>query len=200
VLPRTARVTVASMPAGLQIDVDGQPQSTPFEFTGVVGMTRNLSASPQVLNGTPWEWQTWSDGGAATHDVSTPAVNTTYTATFSIACPEDVSSSVELTSLSVTRLGTTQLFLQWLTLRNTTATAIQGPLVLVLGDLQNAVVVGAPIMTSCGPAASNPGVIVHAGDDQLGPGEVALVPLVIYKVGLGAIATTLSVLSGLPAR
>jgi hypothetical protein len=43
-------------------------------------------------------------------------------------------------------------------------------------------------------------VIVRATDDQLSPGEVALFPLLFYKVGLLPITATPSVLSGLPAR
>lgn len=38
--------------------------------------------SPQTLNGTSYEFTSWSDGGAATHEVRTPATNTTYTATY----------------------------------------------------------------------------------------------------------------------
>ena len=54
VLPRTAQVTIATNPAGLQVTLDGQPQTTPFTFTGVVGIVRNLGAvSPQAVNGTP---------------------------------------------------------------------------------------------------------------------------------------------------
>jgi len=83
VLPRTVQVTVATNPAGLQVTIDGQPASAPTTFTGVVGIQRTLAAvTPQTLGGTTYALQTWSDGGAAQHTISTPASNATYTATF----------------------------------------------------------------------------------------------------------------------
>ncbi len=38
--------------------------------------------TPQSAGGTAYEFVSWSDGGAAAHNVSTPAAATTYTATF----------------------------------------------------------------------------------------------------------------------
>jgi glucose/arabinose dehydrogenase len=83
VMPRKANVTLASNPTGLQLTVDGQPVTTPFTFTGVVGIIREIAAiSPQSSNGKTWQFGSWSDGGGATHEISTPATATTYTATF----------------------------------------------------------------------------------------------------------------------
>jgi glucose/arabinose dehydrogenase len=82
-LPITADVTLETNPPGLQVALDGTPQATPTTFTGVVGMTRSLGAvTPQTLNGTTYTFASWSDGGADVHDVSTPSVARTYTATF----------------------------------------------------------------------------------------------------------------------
>jgi hypothetical protein len=48
-----------------------------------VGITRQLGVvSPQTLNGKTYAFVSWSDAGAATHNISTPATATTYTATF----------------------------------------------------------------------------------------------------------------------
>jgi glucose/arabinose dehydrogenase len=80
VLPRLSMMTFATSPAGLQLTLDGLPFTAPMTVTGVVNMTRTIGApSPQGSN----IFQSWSDGGAQTHDISTPASNTTYTATFS---------------------------------------------------------------------------------------------------------------------
>jgi hypothetical protein len=38
--------------------------------------------SPQTLNGVNYVFQSWSDGGARSHEISTPAVNTTFSTTF----------------------------------------------------------------------------------------------------------------------
>ena len=69
-------------PGALQLRLDGQPVATPVSFTAVVGIVRNLDAPAQTSGSTAYEFSSWSDGGAATHDISTPAVNTTYTATY----------------------------------------------------------------------------------------------------------------------
>jgi hypothetical protein len=201
VMPRTVQVTIATNPVGFQVTLDGQPQTTPLTFTGVVGITRNIGAStPQTLNGTTWEFANWSIGGAAIQDVSTPPANATLTATFRLACPPNVTSQLDLFDLGFTRLGTTAYYLEWVAVRNKTAAVIQGPLVLVLGNLQQALVAAPSLTTSCGPAASNPGIIFHATDDQLAAGEVTLIPIVYLKLGLLPITATPSVLSGVPLR
>jgi PA14 domain-containing protein len=49
----------------------------------VVGMRRVLGpVSPQTSGGTSYTFFSWSDGGAATHTIATPASDTTYTATY----------------------------------------------------------------------------------------------------------------------
>ena len=83
ILPRKADMTFATYPAGLQITLDGQNRMTPFTVTGVVGIKRAIAApSPQTVNGLSYVFQSWSDGGARSHEISTPAVDTTYTANF----------------------------------------------------------------------------------------------------------------------
>ena len=84
ILPRKANMTFATQPAGLKISLDGASgRVTPFTVTGVVGIIRSIAApTPQTLNGTSYNFQSWSDGGARSHEISTPAVNTTYTASF----------------------------------------------------------------------------------------------------------------------
>jgi len=53
-------------------------------FTGVVRMVRTIGApSLQVRGKFAYSFRSWSDGGAQTHDITTPAANTTYSASFS---------------------------------------------------------------------------------------------------------------------
>lgn len=88
VLPRKAVLTLATVPAGLQLTLDGQPRTTPFSDTGVVGMAREIGAvTPQTGGATTYTFASWSDGGAATHSVSTPTSTTAYTATFTATTP-----------------------------------------------------------------------------------------------------------------
>lgn len=96
VYPYTSTLTLATNPSGLQVTLDGSPVTTPYSTVGVVGMTRALGVmSPQTLNGTTYQFSSWSDGGAATHNISTPSVNTTYTANFTVCttCAQALAAS-----------------------------------------------------------------------------------------------------------
>jgi len=112
VVPRKSTITLATSPAGLQLTLDGQPLVAPQSVDGVVGVQRTLGApSPQTVNGTTYEFVSWSDGGAATHTVATPASSTTYTATFSASTvPPGVGllgtyfDNMNFTGASLTRL------------------------------------------------------------------------------------------------
>jgi hypothetical protein len=82
--PRTTTITLNTSPAGLQLTLDGQPAATPLAVIGVEGVIRSIGApSPQTAGGTTYQFASWSDGGAATHEITTPIDDTTYTATFS---------------------------------------------------------------------------------------------------------------------
>ncbi|HVT89053.1 MAG TPA: NPCBM/NEW2 domain-containing protein [Tepidisphaeraceae bacterium] len=83
ITPITSQVTLSSNVPGLQISIDSQPQDTPYTFTGVAGIIRAISApASQVIGGQEYDFIGWSDGGAATHDISTPASNANLVATY----------------------------------------------------------------------------------------------------------------------
>ena len=83
VLPRTATLQLETVPAGLELLLDGQPTPAPITFVGVAGILRELEApASQLVSGTSWVFESWSDGGARAHTVSTPLAGTTYTATY----------------------------------------------------------------------------------------------------------------------
>ncbi len=85
IFPRTVTITLASAPSGMQLTLDGQPVTTPFSTTGVVGIDRTIGALfTQTFDGEVYKFGSWSDSGAATHVISTPTTNTTYTATYSL--------------------------------------------------------------------------------------------------------------------
>jgi hypothetical protein len=81
--PQTVALTFRSDPTGLQLTVGSSASTTEFTRTVIVG-SRNTIAAPltQTLNGTSYEFVSWSDGGAAQHDVTAPATPATYTATY----------------------------------------------------------------------------------------------------------------------
>lgn len=83
VRPRVVTLKVATQRSGLRITIDGQPFTATYSFSAVVGMIRTIGApSPQTASGGTYVFDSWSDGGAATHDIVVPRTATTYTARF----------------------------------------------------------------------------------------------------------------------
>lgn len=81
--PRVATHSLRTIPNGLQVTLDGTPGASPRGFGSVVGLQRAIGApSPQVSGGTRALFASWSDGGGATHTITAPISDTTYTATF----------------------------------------------------------------------------------------------------------------------
>jgi PA14 domain len=76
-------LTFRSNPTGLQLTAGSSASTTPFTRTVIVG-SHNTIAAPQAqtLNGASYAFVSWSDGGAAQHDVIASATPTTYTATY----------------------------------------------------------------------------------------------------------------------
>jgi glucose/arabinose dehydrogenase len=105
VLPRTSVITLRTNPTGLQVTLDGQPVTTPASVTSVIGVRRTLGVvSPQNVGGTYYVFSSWSDGGSATHTVTTPSAATTYTATYIIP---QCSYSISPTSRTISSAGGT---------------------------------------------------------------------------------------------
>jgi glucose/arabinose dehydrogenase/PKD repeat protein len=84
--PRTVVLTFRTNPGGLVLTnlvVNESPRTTPFSVTVVVGSANSVSApSPQQFHKATYSFTSWSDGGAQSHTITAPAVNTTYTATY----------------------------------------------------------------------------------------------------------------------
>ena len=101
------QVALATQPAGLQLTLDGQPVTAPHTPTGVVGVERDLGAADQDFNGRSYRFGRWSDGGAATHTISTPVTNRTYTAGFIDLGP--VANPPPTVALSAPAINSTEL-------------------------------------------------------------------------------------------
>lgn len=105
-LPRTSQITLATNPPGLQLLRDDSPVTPPVTVTSVEGIQRRIEApSPQVVGGTTYVFQGWSDGGAAQHTITTPTNDTTYTATY---VPATGSASALFVTGDPSTLGTDQ--------------------------------------------------------------------------------------------
>jgi len=86
VTPRTSTVTLRTSPAGLQVTLDGQPKTDGYSELNVVNIQRTLGViTPQTVNGVTYNFVSWSDNGAATHNINVPANATSYTAVFARA-------------------------------------------------------------------------------------------------------------------
>ncbi len=113
ILPRTSVITLQTNPANLQVTLDGQPVTTPVSVTSVVGVNRTLGVvSPQTVGSETYQFVSWSDGGAASHNITTPASNTTYTANFGVPGAGDGLSgtyydNLDFTGATVTRIDPT---------------------------------------------------------------------------------------------
>lgn len=85
VFPRTVTLTLATIPSGLQLTVNGQPHTAPYSFASVVGIKHTISApTPQTLGGDEYRFRRWSNGASRTFQLNAPAADKTYTATFNL--------------------------------------------------------------------------------------------------------------------
>ena len=83
--PQTVNLTFQSNPTGLQLAVGSASSTTPFTRTVMIGSTNSMTGtSPQVLGSVTYQFVSWSDGGAQTHDIVAPVAPTTYTATYTV--------------------------------------------------------------------------------------------------------------------
>jgi glucose/arabinose dehydrogenase len=81
--PQTVTLTFQTNPGGLQLTVNGVVTKATFSRTVIVGSSNSISApTPQTKGRKTYAFQSWSDGGAQTHNIVAPAAATTYTARF----------------------------------------------------------------------------------------------------------------------
>lgn len=108
-LPRTSTIQLSTSGATIPLLVDGQPKTTPVSIVSVQGVQRTLEA-PQtyVVDGVTWTFQNWSDNGARSRTISTPANTLTLVAHY--AAP---ASGTTLQSESALLLSGTSKQTQW---------------------------------------------------------------------------------------
>ena len=81
--PKTAQITLTSAPAGLKVSAFDQTATAPLSRTMIVGGGMSIAApTPQLLSDRPYDFVSWSDGGASAHNITAPGAAATYTATF----------------------------------------------------------------------------------------------------------------------
>jgi glucose/arabinose dehydrogenase/PKD repeat protein len=107
--PQTIQLTFGSSPTGLTLAVGSTSQPAPFTRTVIMGSTLSVSApSPQASGGTAYEFSSWSDGGAQTHNI-VASTSTSYVATYRVRVGGPVISQV------VARPGPGRVTITWTT-------------------------------------------------------------------------------------
>ena len=85
--PRTVNLTLDSSPPGLQLGFNLETAQAPFTRTVIAGSANTVSApSPQAAGSATQVFDSWSDGGAQTHNL-TAAAGATLTASYDSLFP-----------------------------------------------------------------------------------------------------------------
>jgi hypothetical protein len=82
--PRKVNITLATQPAGLNLTVNEITMPGGTTFVSWDGYGLNVAAPNQTFNNQSYVFQSWSDDGALSHTIITPANPTTYTASFRV--------------------------------------------------------------------------------------------------------------------
>ncbi|MCB1824480.1 MAG: PKD domain-containing protein [Candidatus Competibacteraceae bacterium] len=82
--PTTVQYTFDSQPSGLNLTYDGASRATPFTVDAVAGSQHSIGAPASQSN---YNFNSWSDGGAATHTITIGASPQTLTANYVVATP-----------------------------------------------------------------------------------------------------------------
>ena len=138
--PRTVSIGFATVPTGLSLSMDSTSVPAPFSRTVIDGSRNTISApSSQLKGGTTYAFTGWSDGGAASHDITARA-GSTFTATY-VAVTNPTTLSLVPTTDDGTMVGDPT------TLRATlkAASAPNGGTLSILDDATHAVLASAPV-------------------------------------------------------
>jgi uncharacterized repeat protein (TIGR01451 family) len=78
----TSTITIASVPPGLALTIDGTSYAAPQSFNWIQGSGHTVSVPSPQGTGTRYTFAGWSDSGAQSHTIVVPAVAAAYTANF----------------------------------------------------------------------------------------------------------------------
>jgi glucose/arabinose dehydrogenase/PKD repeat protein len=129
VQPRRVDLTFDTLPAGLDLVIEGQTFTGPTTVVGWTGWEIEVQAPDQLDgSGVQHNWTSWSDGGSQTHEITVPAVPTSYTATFvtgtgvvvtpgvGVVTEVDAGSAVVEVPVNLNRSSATPVTVDWATL------------------------------------------------------------------------------------
>jgi hypothetical protein len=85
--PKLVALTFATLPPGLALSAGNVAVTGPTTLPSWERFSFPVEAKSQTVNGIPYTFGNWSDGGAAAHTIVTPAAATTYTVSFAGPVP-----------------------------------------------------------------------------------------------------------------
>jgi len=140
-----------------------------------------------------YSFSNWSDGGAQSHTVTASPSTTSYIANFgAISHATDVSSQVSITQAGFTRNHFTGLWSATMTVKNTSGSAINGPIQVVLTNLSS----NATMANNTGMHNGSPYITVLTTTGALAAGGSVSVPIQFTNPSNGFITYTPVTYSG----
>lgn len=82
IFPDKVNLSFSTQPSGLSVDIDGIRKVTPFVLDAVKAFHYTINAPAQVFGGQSYDFVSWSDGGARSHEIVVPTGNISWVATF----------------------------------------------------------------------------------------------------------------------
>ena len=112
--PNSTTLTLQTSPSGLSVSTDDLTQASPLTSTVIPGHIASVSAPPtQTLGSQSYQFSSWSDGGAASHNVTVAAATTltaNYTPVTSVSVPAPAAGTWQLNgSATLPSAGVLQL-------------------------------------------------------------------------------------------
>jgi uncharacterized repeat protein (TIGR01451 family) len=165
--PRAVTLSFATVPTGLQLTVGPSTSTAPFSRTVIDGSRNSLSAAAtQDLGGVRYGFVSWSDGGAAAHDV-TGRAGGSYTATYA-AISTDIGVTQTMTQPTSTSVTIT------VTVRHLLGTTAQS---VTLSDVLPSRLTYQSATSTRGTCGAS-GRAVSCAIGSLAPGQTAVITIV----------------------
>jgi hypothetical protein len=87
IYPEKVNLSFDTVPSGLVIEIDSLPRTTPFVHDTLINFSHTIAAPNQTVSGSIHTFASWTDGGAQAHPIVVPAVDRSYTATYTVTTP-----------------------------------------------------------------------------------------------------------------